>query len=669
MNDNTIIMILISSLLISIIVLVAAIMIGGKNRGGKNEKVHMKSKNDFLFKSYLFFNKFVLTKNYMGRIRKRVEMLELSDTWTIGRNTMKFAYMTIAISALMFIILLIIDMSFYFLIISVLTIYIIHNQILKIFVDRIENKILLQFEDFLGDVRHHFHEHGMIDEAIYDCIEDCKYEISLHANRMYEILSSSDIEGEIDKYYDIAPNKFFKTFLALCQTVQKFGDKIVDDKSMFLTNLNYLKQEINYEVLKRERLNYLFKSLSVIAIVPVFTIKLIEKWAISNLPELKVYYEGAYGFVVQMILFVIVLFCYQLINRMNSNTENSSFVNGVEEKILKIRFISNFLDKMIDKSYNKSVRYSDLLKNTGAQISVKQFYLKRIFYFGLGFLITLVVFLNIHGITRHNVLYTYDGVIADNKIEQKAADDLMKFDRKYITMFKGRVLTYQDLENEISKSSEIKDKQILSTNTNRILQKLKVYNGHYFKWWELIICILCGALFHNVPHWMLLFRKKVLQMGMEDEVMQFHTIILMLMYIDRMSVEDILQWMEQFAVVFKNSIQKCLNNFEHGDYEALEQLKIDEPYPPFSRLVENLQSASDKISITQAFDELIIERGYYQEKRKQDNEIMVNKKGIWGKLIAFIPLGATMLLYLLMPFAMDSYNKLISYSEQIKNAL
>lgn len=158
-------------------------------------------------------------------------------------------------------------------------------------------------------------------------------------------------------------------------------------------------------------------------------------------------------------------------------------------------------------------------------------------------------------------------------------------------------------------------------------------------------------------------------MNMEDEVMQYHAIILMLMHIDRVSVEDILKWMEQFAVVFKDSISKCLNNFENGDMEALEQLKIDEPFVPFSRIVENLQSASDKIPIVRAFDQLKVERGYYQEKRKMDNEITLNKKGMWGKMIAFVPLIATIFLYILLPFILISINQLMDYSSQMGNSI
>jgi len=164
---------------------------------------------------------------------------------------------------------------------------------------------------------------------------------------------------------------------------------------------------------------------------------------------------------------------------------------------------------------------------------------------------------------------------------------------------------------------------------------------------------------------MLLFRERVLRISMEDEVKQFHTIILMLMHLDRISVEDILHWMEQFAEIFKPSIQKCINCYEYGDRQALEQLLIDEPYPPFARIVENLISAADKITVEQAFDELKLEREFYMEKRKQDNEITVARKGMWGKFIAFIPMGATILLYLLVPFILVSTKQMINFSNEI----
>ncbi|KAB3525457.1 hypothetical protein [Alkaliphilus serpentinus] len=668
MSDITIIYLLIIALFVAIAVLVATLLIYQRQKKAKEIKADVRYRQDFLNKSYYFFNQLPLIKNYIKRIRRHIEYIELSDGWTINRRTMKFTYISLGISFLMFLFLMLVEMNLYFFIISILTIYIVHNQIVRILVDRLENRLLIQFEKFIGDVRHHYHGHGMIDEAIYDTIEGSHYEISLHANKMYQVLTSDDVENEIDKYNDLAPNKFFKTFIALCYLVQKFGDQIIDGKSMFLSNLNHLKQEINLEILRREKLNYLFKSLSIIAISPVFFLKLIEGWALMNLPELSVYYNGAYGFVVEIILFFVIIISYQMINRMQNNSQEfTPLINRMEEFLLRFGPIRDSVDRLIVNNYGKSMKLDRLLKVTGSQSKVELFYLKRLTWALIGFVASLGIFLNAQYISRNNILDGHSS--SSHQVEMKAEAQLAEFDKEYIRMFANKKPTYQEVEAVLADNSSIEDKQLLAITAKRIQEKLKVYNQSHFMWWQLIICIFTAITFYQIPLWLLLFRRKVQQMNMEDEVLQFHTIILMLMYIERIAVEDILIWMEEFSQIFKASIRKCLNNFEYGDFEALEELKIDEPFLPFTRLVENLQSASDKISIPQAFDELVIERGYYQEKRKQDNEIMVNKKGLYGKLIAFIPLGAVLFLYLLLPFTLFSISQLVNYSSEIKNAL
>jgi hypothetical protein len=289
-------------ILVSVIAIVAALMSEKKRKKNQFSRQVYKSKgNDFWFSCYLHLSRFFLTKGYLGRIQKRIELLEMSDNWTVGRKTMKFSAISVSIVFAMLVLLVLLDLELYYFAIALITIVIVHNQIITILVDGIEKKLLVQFDKFLGDIRHHYHEHGMIDEAVYDSIADCKYEMSLHASKMYEILASTDPEGDIEKYNDIAPNKFFKTFLANCYTVQKFGDKIVDEESMYLTNLNYLKQEINMEMLKRRKLDYLFNSLSIIALAPIFALKPLESWGTSNLPDMAGYFQGPYGFVVQIV--------------------------------------------------------------------------------------------------------------------------------------------------------------------------------------------------------------------------------------------------------------------------------------------------------------------------------------------------------------------------------
>ena len=154
---------------------------------------------------------------------------------------------------------------------------------------------------------------------------------------------------------------------------------------------------------------------------------------------------------------------------------------------------------------------------------------------------------------------------------------------------------------------------------------------------------------YYVPQWMLMFQKAMRQLEMENEVMQFQTIIMMLMKIERVNVEIILEWLERYSNIFRESISKCVNNYESGAWEALENLKNDVTFTQFIRIVESLQAAVEKIPIQDAFDELDTERAYYQEKRKESNERLISKKGLIGKGIGFAPMVCLFVGYLIVP--------------------
>ena len=131
--------------------------------------------------------------------------------------------------------------------------------------------------------------------------------------------------------------------------------------------------------------------------------------------------------------------------------------------------------------------------------------------------------------------------------------------------------------------------------------------------------------------------------------MQFQTIILMLMKIERVNVEIILEWLERYSNIFREPINKCVNNYEAGPWEALEQMKEDVNYKDFLRIIESLQAAVEKIPIEEAFDELDTERDYYQAKRQESNDRLISKKGMIGKFIGFAPMVLLFVGYLIVP--------------------
>lgn len=204
-------------------------------------------------------------------------------------------------------------------------------------------------------------------------------------------------------------------------------------------------------------------------------------------------------------------------------------------------------------------------------------------------------------------------------------------------------------QGKVNKDYIKSNSEEISKAAKRVLGKLKMISTETLQWFEILLGLVFATAGYMAPIWMLTFQAKMREMEMEDEVMQFNTIILMLMKIERVNVEIILEWLERYANIFREPISKCVNNYESGAWEALEQMKEDVTYQPLIRIVESLQAAVEKIPIEQAFDELDTERDYYQEKRKESNERLISRKGRIGKIIGFAPMVVLFVGYLIVP--------------------
>lgn len=245
---------------------------------------------------------------------------------------------------------------------------------------------------------------------------------------------------------------------------------------------------------------------------------------------------------------------------------------------------------------------------------------------------------------------TYFGTMSAK--EEKKAYAELEIHNKYLEKYRSNNGATQDMI-----LSDIQKEEYYETATDDemkeaaewIYEDLKTIQNEYMKWFELLISFGIGAIAYYGPIWLLMFQKVMRKMEMENEVMQFQTIILMLMKIERVNVEMILEWLERYSNIFKEPISKCVNNFESGPWEALEELKEDIAFPQLIRIVESLQSAVEKIPIRQAFDELDTERAYYQEKRRESNDRLISKKSMIGKAVGFAPMVSLFCGYLIIP--------------------
>ena len=505
----------------------------------------------------------------------------------------------------------------------------------------------------------------MVEEAIYQVAqEDEATEMSRQAEKIYEVLISDDPESELEKYYDVAPNSYLKEFAGVSYLTKEFGDRTVNGASLYLKNLNNITQEMQLEILKRDKLDYVFQSLSIISILPILALEPIKNWAISQFSFTSSFYNGKAGMIMQLFVLLLTFVCYILIRKLkdngsvNTNTKNTE--NPWQAKLYKIKPIKKIIDLFIPNEGTKEYKkLKETLKDAASKDKMEWVYINRIALCIVTFIVSIVVIMQLHKIAINNV-YTdptadYDIIGQMSDKDRKTAMQLTESDNDYIRRFKGDTkVTQDDIAKAMKKGKVNKDyinssDDEIETAAERVLGKIKTVNSETMKWFEVLLSMVFAIIAYNVPIWLLIFQAKMRQIEMEDEVMQFQTIILMLMKIERVNVEIILEWLERYANIFKEPISKCVNNYESGPWEALEQLKEDVSYQEFIRIVESLQAAVEKIPIADAFDELDTERDYYQAKRRESNERLISKKGMIGKGIGFAPMIVLFVGYLIIP--------------------
>ena len=613
-------------------------------------------------KLYLTYIKVPFIKRYALKIRRRLEIINIDDEYNTRKGTAKILTKTFAI-LVPIILLTLIFTSQNILLMVILLIFELFmiDTFIDGSVDKIDNNILKEQIDFFSEIRHAYHEYNMVEEAIYQVSQDEEKDVSRQGEKIYEILISEDPENELEKYYDIAPNNFLKEFAGVSYLTKEFGDRKVNGASLYLKNVNNITQEMQLEILKRDKLNYVFQSLSVIAIAPVLMLEPLKNWAVSNFSFTASWYNGKPGMIVQILILLITFVSYILVRKLKDNgsttlnTKNTE--NPWQARLYKKKPIKRIVDLFIPKKGTKEYRkVQQMLKDSASPLKMEWLYINRITIAIVTFVASIILFAQLHQVAI-NYVYTepttdYDIIGGLSEKDEKKAMELTKQDNVFLDKFRGKInVTEAQIKNAVASSKYYTDSEDseIETATKRIYKKLQIVNSEYMKWFELLLAFVFALVGYMGPMGLLLFQVKMRQLEMEDEVMQFQTIILMLMRIERVNVEIILEWLERYSNIFRPSITKCVNNYEAGAWEALEAMKDEITYLPLIRIIESLQAAVEKIPIKDAFDELDSEREYYQAKRKESNERLIKRKGMIGKVIGFAPMVCLFVGYLIIP--------------------
>lgn len=624
--------------------------------------------HQFLVFLYQIMSKQFLFRRYIQNIRHIYEMVKPTDEITIIIDTMRLVLKSGSITfLLLFYSLSLKGSSIYYDLIIISFIFIFQNQCIRSTITKEERKLLKQFEKYIGNVRHFYHSTGMVEEAIYDSLEEAEYEISLHIAIIYDILISQKKE-ELERYKEIAPNKFLMTFLALCQITISYGDSKREGLSLFLSNLNDLKKEVNVEILKLERIRALFSGLIFVTIVPIFFLKAIEHWGISNLPELERYYTGTYGIVITVMIFLTTVICYQIISHLKESNLFFRKHHKLLEKISQLSFVEFYINYYLYQHPKRAKQLHELFQFVSEGMTVPFYLIQKALIFIGTFCCLCILSIHISITAKQQCFSNFNSL--DAKMITSQTKKIEQY--KQIVIELGKELKNErkdsnkrkNLKHYIKKQYQLTKEEDLNLIYEEVISRINAYQQIHYKWYYTFFLLIIAKIISYIPLITTKIKKSFLYMNREDEVMQFHSIILMLIYIKRVNVEIILEWLEQFAEIFKPSLMECVDQFSYDEELALIRLKEQEPFLPFVRIIENLE-ACDKVGVEQAFDEIASQKSFFAEKRKQENEITISNKAVIGKVIAYIPLVLILSFYLIIPFVLESVSQLLTYVNQM----
>ncbi len=625
-----------------------------------------------LQKLYVTYVRVPGLKRYILKLRRRLEIINLEDEYNTRKAASKILTRTLLILLpVLFATIAITNANTLLMVILLLFELFMVDTLIDGSVDKLDNKILKEQIDFFSEIRHAYHEFNMVEEAIYQVSQDDERSVSAQGEKIYEILISDDPEMELEKYYDVAPNSFLKEFAGVSYLTKEFGDRKVDGGSLYLKNVNNITQEMQLEILKRDKLNYVFQSLSFIAIAPVLFLEPLKSWSISNFAFTEPWYNGKSGMIVQIFILIIAFVSYILTRKLkdngstNINTKNTQnpWQKKVYDKKLGKRIVDMFMPKQGTKEHRK---VSKMLKDSASPLKIEWLYTNRIAIAIVTFFASVILFANLHTIAI-NYIYTnptsdYDLISGLSEKDKKAAMEVTEIHNKFLDKYRysNPNIKQEQIKEDLLKSEDFNSskEEEIDKNAKKIYEKLQIVKQEFMQWYEILLAMVFSIAGYMSPIWLLFFQVKMRQLEMEDEVMQFQTIILMLMRIERVNVEIILEWLERYANIFKPVISKCVNNYEAGAWEALEEMKNEVTYQQFIRIVESLQAAVEKIPIRDAFDELDSERDYYQEKRKESNNRLIARKAMIGKAIGFAPMICLFVGYLIVPLVFIGFTSM-----------
>lgn len=530
-----------------------------------------------------------------------------------------------------------------------------------------------RFEKYLSEVAANYGLYRNLDDALWEA-------------------------GESDEEIYDKQNHFVQMFDAMCDILRQEGDLIKDGVSIFGKNVQYLKEELREHLRLEQNRRYLFWGLDMIAFLPIFFLPFVEWWGSSTAEGIAKYFTGSYGWISFVLLFVSTVVLYELIVWLLLPMQKVKKEKRLVELLLKNAFFSRLADAYVSRHYTKCLKKNQQLTMLRGYGNIRSFVVEKMLWgFGI-LLIAWLFFLTFHSLEKQTIAETvelneYQKMMVSEEDAQFLENALLETFWSILSNYgQESAITENVLGNTEAQDGTIGDSRgekndglsdwqelirlkfqaalgtyHLETETFTFVtfleDRIAEYRSVGWSGWEVFCCLLAFFVGVYIPEIMLLLTKWKMRDKKMEECLRLQTIVLLLIHFDGITVEEILQWMEKFAELFLEVLEKAVDTFSYRRRESLEELKTNMPEEAMKRICEALLYC-DELPVEQAFANLEGERSFFLDKYQEEQRKSQREYAAFGKMIAYIPLFLLVVMGMVIPFIVEGITDLQMYSQE-----
>lgn len=448
----------------------------------------------------------------------------------------------------------------------------------------------------------------------------------------------------------------------LCELVTEIGDRKQDGTSLFLKNLSYIREELKEDMLFRQQRTYRFSGLTKLCMFPFLCIPLVTIWAKSVLETRAVYYEGSYSVATTTICFVITVVSYEVVAWLEMPDLIQGFHYKLEKRILGIEWVAAQINRRIEKHYSRYLQQNERLKAVQGFGNVREFQMKKFCRACLGMLLGCFAILNFKVTKMQQIPRQLQFPTAYTLLDEEEVDSVNEMmQRQFRELCAGTVSVEEVWEECCQQDREIGETAFLQVK-------------HCYEQWKRrgdcfghgLLIFACAVMGYGSPEILLRLREECVKEERFEEVRRMQTVILVLAQDRTVTIEQILEGMEQSAVLFRKALEKAVDSFSYRRKESMEQLRKETACVAMEQLCDTLLSY-EETGLEEACSGLEEERMYLLREQMQRVMEHMAERAALARFLAYLPFFTVLILKLVLPFVVEGLSQLQLYSSGMSN--